>query len=107
MPVVTVAAPRHPAMPALLTLIADAAADALGLVDGDVLATHAPVEGLAASGTGIVDDGWWPVITLHGGDRGADASAAAARAVESAVHDWGRSHGRTLAGVWVAWSHPR
>ncbi|HWR86447.1 MAG TPA: hypothetical protein VN200_10670 [Rhodoglobus sp.] len=106
MPVVTVGAPAHPRIPELLTAVADAIADALSLGAGDVLAVHVPAGAIAASGDGILDDGWWPVMTIHGGDRGASPSAAAREAADRAVRGWAEAAGRPLQGVWVTWSRP-
>lgn len=101
MPVVTVALPRH--SPELLGAVADALARALGLGDGDVIVSH--VETSAPVASGRAPTGWWPVVTVHGSDRG-ELTAPARAAVETAVRNWADAGGVPLGGVWVTWLTP-
>lgn len=101
MPVVLLASPAHPATPALLAAVADATADALGLSAGDVIVTHQATDAVAASGGAATAR--WPVLAIHGGDRGADATARARAAAEGAVRAWAEVSGVVLGGVWVSW----
>lgn len=101
MPVVLVAAPPHPETPALLVAVADAIAGALELAAGDVIATHVPTAAQAASGGAAIDP--WPVVTIHGGDRGAALTEAARAAAEGAVLGWAEIVGVALGGAWISW----
>jgi len=105
MPVVTVSFPRHPAAHALLGDVADSLAAALGLGDGDVLASQVETVSLTASGTGATDD-WWPIVSIHGGDRGVERHEAARHAAEAAVRTWAAREAVTLGGVWSEWITP-
>ncbi|WP_308798844.1 hypothetical protein [Agromyces silvae] len=109
MPVVTVVAPPHPATRALLAAVADTLADTLGLADGDVIATSVASGEYVASGDGSNPDrsaGAWPVVTIHGSDRGAEAMTAARDAAARAVAEWGRTHAIAIEGVWCEWLLP-
>lgn len=101
MPVVTVALPRH--SPELLGAVADALARSLDLGEGDVIASHIATSAPVASGG--VRAQWWPLVSIHGSDRG-DAMASARTAVEAAVRDWAAAEGVALGGVWVTWILP-
>jgi len=105
MPVVIVTAAEHPAGVDLLGGIADAVAAALGLGDGDVIAVGAAAAAVAVSGRGP-GAGDWIVVSIHGSDRGADATRAARAAAESAAADWGMSHDVAVEGVWTEWIPP-
>ncbi|MFF2371226.1 hypothetical protein [Agromyces sp. NPDC058110] len=119
MPLVTVTAPTHPAQYRLLSAVADAVAQALALGDGDVLATWVAASAVVASGAsperrapeGSAPDaapaGAWPIVSLHGGDRGPVAVDAACAAAEQAVRDWAHRNAIELEGVWTEWLTPR
>ena len=104
MPVITVIAPP-PLGTLLLGRIADAVADALGLDAGDVLVTHLPSGATVASGIPGESDPW-PVVTLHGSDRGAERMDAARAAAEREVREWASETGLRLGGVWTEWVLP-
>ncbi len=106
MPLVTIALRPHPAEEAaLLAAVSDSVADALGLATGDVVALTTPVRALAASGRGAIDADW-PIVTVHGSDRGDAPMRAALAAAESTILDWGRQHGVEIEGVWTEWVLP-
>ncbi len=105
MPVVTVSFPRHPAAHALLRDVADALATALELGAGDVLVSHIETAGLTASGTGASPD-WWPIVSVHGSDRGRAVHELARAAAESAVRSWAAREEVALGGVWSEWITP-
>lgn len=105
MPVVIVSFPRHPLAHALLGDVADSLAAALALGDGDVLVSQVETTGLTASGSGPVA-AWWPVVSIHGSDRGSDLAAAGRAAVEAAVRSWAARTGVELGGVWSEWITP-
>src|SRR5689334_20359271 len=87
MPIVTVLAEPHPDAATLVHDVADAVAHALGLGDGDVIATFVPAGVSAASGSAAETAGW-PVVSIHGGDRGHAKMEAARAAAEAAVRSW-------------------
>ena len=100
MPVVTVVASAldsRAAERAGLAALNQGVADALGLRADDVYSVHVPA-GVAALGIEAVAPR--PVVTLRGGDRGAQASAAAARAAQQAVAASWRC---PADEVWVQW----
>ena len=105
MPLVTIALRPHPAEDALLAATADAVADALGLAAGDVIALATPVRSLAASGRGTIDVEW-PIVAVHGSDRGEEPTARALAAAERTVLSWGREHRMQIEGVWTEWLLP-
>lgn len=105
MPLVTVALLPHPAEEALLSRVADAVADALGLAAGDVIALTTPVRTAAVSGRGPLTTRW-PIVTVHGSDRGEEAMRAALTAAEHAIMAWGESNGVAIEGVWTEWALP-
>ena len=92
MPLVTVAILPHSAEAALLSRVADAVADTLGLAQGDVIALTTPVRSAAVSGRGPLAT-WWPLLTVHGSDRGEEAMRAALAAAEHAIIAWGETNG--------------
>lgn len=107
MPLVIVTMPPHPDLLALLSSVADDVAHALGLGDGDVLVSHVESRSLTASG--LPHDPaapWWPLVVLHGGDRGPDASTAAREAADAAVRAWAQRNAVPLGGVWAQWLTP-
>ena len=106
MPVVIVSAPRHDAAPALLTAVADAVADALGLAAGDVLASQVETSGIV-SNHGATPEGAWPIVSIHGGDRGEEAQSRALTQAETAVRAWADGVGFVLGGVWSEWIPPK
>lgn len=103
MPVVTVAAPA-PADAALLSAIADAVADALDLGPGDVIATLVETSAVAASGGVTIDP--WPVVTIHGSDRGAQGITRSRSAAKHAAVEWAAALGLSLGGVSTEWAFP-
>ncbi|SFR71339.1 hypothetical protein SAMN05428970_1165 [Agromyces sp. CF514] len=114
MPLVTVTAPPHPESQHLLGAVADAVAQALALGDGDVLAAFVAASAVVASGApshGSAPDAAptsaWPIVSIHGGDRGVEAVDAACAAAESAVRDWGHRNAIEFEGVWTEWLTPR
>lgn len=119
MPLVTVTAPPHPERQHLLSAVADAVAQALALGDGDVLAAFVAASAVVASGAspdrsapdgsapGAAPTGAWPIVSIHGGDRGVEAVDAACAAAESAVRDWAHRNAIELEGVWTEWLTPR
>ncbi|WP_337002299.1 MULTISPECIES: hypothetical protein [unclassified Microbacterium] len=113
MPVITVATAPHPAERELLVAIADAAADALGLAAGDVIAMTMPVRTTVANGqSSDAAAGAWMLVSIHGSDRGADGTRRACDAVRAAAADWSRRHAAErendadLEGVWCEWLLP-
>ncbi len=103
MPVIQVFAPEARDVRSLLGRIADDVAGALGLGVGDVIVTFVPVTETAVSG-GADTGACWPVVTVHGRPRAADASREALVAAENAVRAWGVDAGLTVLGVWAAWT---
>lgn len=106
MPVVTVTLPPDAATPALLREVADAIANALGLGPGAVLAmtvAAGPVVGSGGTAAGTT----WPLVSIHGSDRGDDPVTRARRAAEAAIHRWAEREGRDLGGVWSEWIVPQ
>lgn len=104
MPVVTLAAPSHPAIGGLLAVVADAVAGALALGAGDVVVTHIPTGASALSGT--TDAPTWAIVTVHGSDRGRERMASALAAVETTVQRWSADHTAGYEGVWTEWLLP-
>lgn len=104
MPVVTVAASPHPRVGELLVALADAIAATLDLADGDVIATHLPSGASATSGAPDArESSSWPIVRIHGSDRGRERMDAARAAAESAVREWSARHGVECEGVWTEW----
>lgn len=100
MPVVTVVAAAlesREAELAGLVALNQAVADVLGLDAVDVFSVHVAA-GVAALGPEAVPP--WPVVVLHGGDRGRAASSAAGRAAAVAVAATWRCPPEQ---VWVQW----
>jgi hypothetical protein len=106
MPVVTVVAPAHIGGRELLAGVADAVAGALDLGPADVIAMCVPASQAVVNGGGS-PDGEWPLVSIHGTDRGLDATAAARDAATRAVADWGRTHAIAIEGVWCEWLLPQ
>ncbi|KQO96996.1 hypothetical protein [Leifsonia sp. Leaf264] len=104
MPVITITVGDHPALTELLTSVADSVARALELSDGDVIATSVPASTFVASGGAILTG--WPVVSIHGSDRGEAASRAARAAAAGAVADWASAHSIEFEGVWTEWVPP-
>lgn len=103
MPVVSVTAPA-PADAALLRAVADAVAAELELGPGDVIATLVVTGETVASGGAAAHP--WPIVTIHGSDRGAARMRTARAAAESATIQWAASVGLALGGVWTEWVPP-
>jgi hypothetical protein len=104
MPVVTVLVAPHPQVGALLVHIADAIAAALDLGAGDVIATHVATGLSAKSGSVDADaSSAWPLVSIHGSGRGAEATHAARTAAEGAVLAWCTQYGIACEGVWTEW----
>ena len=102
MPVVTVvAAPLRSRKAELDGIVAvnRAVADALGLMATDVFCVHVPA-GVAAVGGEAVTP--WPVVTIHGRDRGVEACARSLAAAGSAVASAWQCN---QDAVWVQWAH--
>jgi hypothetical protein len=107
MPVVTVVAAPHPAAGALVIAIAGAVATALDLDAGDVIATHIPSGVSAVSGADAASAvSAWPVVSIHGSDRGRERMDAARAAAEAAVRTWCTDHEEPCEGVWTQWLLP-
>jgi len=106
MPVVTLVAAVHPEMPALLDELADAVARTLGLGRGDVIVTHVPAAAMAVNGIGAAGELTWPIVTLHGSDRGRDRMEAARAAAAASVRSWAERTGTAVEGVWTQWLTP-
>ena len=105
MPVVTVLATPHRDSRALLAAVADAVAAALGLGEGDVLATLVPAGETVQSGTaGPVP--LWPVVTVQGSARERSMMEAARSSAEAAVRTWAVDRGVVIGGVWTQWLTP-
>ncbi|WP_144876261.1 hypothetical protein [Microbacterium sp. 1.5R] len=114
MPVVTVAAPAHAASHELLLTVADAVADALDLAPGDVIALSTPASAVVVNGAGADAAAKpWALISIHGSDRGAEATRRARAAAGAAATDWSRRHAAPgdvdgyLEGVWCEWLLPQ
>ena len=105
MPIVTILAEPHPDAATLVHDVAGAVAHALGLGDGDVIATFVPAGVSAASGSAGAAAGW-PVVSIHGGDRGQAKMDAARAAAESAVRSWLGTTALEHGGVWTEWLTP-
>lgn len=105
MPVVTVVAPAHVAVAELVAAVAASVADVLSLGPGDVIAMHVPSGAVAASGGDTAAP--WPVVTIHGSDRGSEMMDRACVASADAVRTWADAHGVMTGGVWSQWSLPR
>ncbi|BDZ54467.1 hypothetical protein [Agromyces marinus] len=105
MPIVTVIHPEHSAGTDLLTRVADAVSDSLGLGPGDVIAMGTPVLAAVASGGAATHP--WPVVTIHGSDRGREAHGRACDAASGAVADWAEEHGIRIEGTWSEWITPQ
>jgi hypothetical protein len=105
MPVVTVALPPHPAEGELLSRVAEAVAEGLGLSAGDVIAMSVPVRAAVANGrTGTAS---WVLISIHGSDRGEERMRHARDAAASAAADWSERHDVAQEGVWCEWLLPQ
>ncbi|MEU1972975.1 hypothetical protein ABZ477_15075 [Microbacterium sp. NPDC019599] len=102
MPVVTVLAEPHPDAAGLVSAVADAVAQALGLGDGDVIATFVSAGPTAVSGSAAAAVAW-PVVTIHGSDRGTAKMDAARAATEASVRSWMSAHAVEHEGVWSEW----
>lgn len=108
MPVVTVAAPPHPAYRALLCGVADAIADALGLEPGGVIALGTPVTDTVANHPrSDAPEPHWILISIHGSDRGIDLTGDAREFAKRAAADWARTHGSVEGEVWCEWVLPQ
>ncbi|MFF2486035.1 hypothetical protein ACFVSU_06525 [Microbacterium sp. NPDC058062] len=104
MPVVTITAAPHPHVGGLLLAVADAIASALELGDGDVIATHVASGESATSGADAAASvSVWPIVSIHGSDRGREKIEAARAAAETAVREWAQSEGAQCEGVWTQW----
>ena len=101
MPVVLIAAPASDDSPALVSAVARAVGAALGLENGDVVGALQPTQHYHASGSGATSP--WPVVTIHGRDRGAEATTASCAAADAAVREWADAAHVALGGVWVPW----
>lgn len=107
MPVVTILAPPHPSVDALLLAVADAIADALDLADGDVIVTHVASGASAVSGAdAAVPASGWPLVSIHGSDRGRERMDAARSEAEAAVRAWCAGNDVECEGVWTQWLLP-
>lgn len=107
MPVVTVTASPHVRIGDLLVRVADAVADALALTAGDVIATLVPSGPSAASGDrAAASASRWPLVSIHGSDRGSERMEAARAAAETAVTTWSRENDVECEGVWTQWLTP-
>jgi hypothetical protein len=104
MPIVTILAEPHPDAATLVRDVADAVAHALGLDDGDVIATFVLAGRSAVSGSGAAAG--WPVVSIHGGDRGQAKMDAARAAAESVVRSWLATTALEHGGVWTEWLTP-
>ena len=104
MPVVSVAVPTHPQIGTILTEVADAVADALGLGVGDVITVHTPTSASVTNGeTQVEAPAAWHIITIQGSDRGSEPMRRALAAAEASVREWCRSCGIRCEGVWTQW----
>jgi len=107
MPVITVVAAPHDRVGELLVAVADGVADALALGHGDVIVTLVPSGPSATSGsTGAASVSRWPIVTIHGSDRGSAKMNAARASAEAAVRDWSRENDVECEGVWTQWLTP-
>jgi hypothetical protein len=107
MPVVTVTAAPDDRAGALLIAVADGVAAALDLGPGDVIATLVPSSLSATSGSGSAASvSRWPLVSIHGSDRGSEKMEAARDAAESAVRAWSNENGVECEGVWTQWLTP-
>ena len=105
MPVVTVLAAPHRDTRGLLSVVADAVADTLGLGEGDVIATFDASGETVQSGTaGPVPH--WPVVTVQGSAREQSMMEAARSSAEAAVRAWAVDHEVAIGGVWTQWLVP-
>ncbi|WP_426517394.1 hypothetical protein ACPPVQ_00180 [Diaminobutyricibacter sp. McL0618] len=108
MPIVTVTTSKHPEVHTLLAGIADAIADALQLGEGDVIARAIDASpGVASDRSADASAVEWPIVTIHGSDRGASLVGMARSAAEAAVRQWARIHGVEIEGVWSEWIVPQ
>jgi len=106
MPVVTITTRPHSKRAQLLAAVADAVAEAIGLGPGDVIAMSLDASASIGSG-GATPRGDWLIISIHGSNRGADATAAARTAAARAAADWGRENRIDIEGVWSEWILPQ
>jgi hypothetical protein len=105
MPVVTVLAASHPDAAALIAGVADAVATSLALQPGDVIATFVASGPTVAIGPDRPTIAW-PIVTIHGSDRGREKMESARAAAEQAVREWSERQGVALEGVWTQWQLP-
>lgn len=105
MPIITILieTPSDPA--GLLSSVSDAVAIALGLADGQVIATLVPAGPTVVSGSSALASPW-PIVTIHGADRGNAKMEAALSAAEVSVRSWLSGHDIEFEGVWVQWLTP-
>lgn len=102
MPVVTVTAAPHPHIGALLSAVADGVAAALSLGAGDVIATHIVSGASVVSGAdAVASASAWPLVSIHGSDRGREKMESARSAAETAVRHWAERQGVECEGVWT------
>lgn len=107
MPVVTVTVAPHERIDALVVAVADAVADALSLGAGGVIATFVPSGASATSGRGAAASvSGWPIVSIHGTDRGSERMGHARTAAEAAVREWCAQNGQDIEGVWTQWLTP-
>ncbi|QKJ18264.1 hypothetical protein [Microbacterium hominis] len=107
MPVVTVTAAPHPGVDRLVLSVAEAVAEALSLGTGDVIATFVPSGASAVSGADAAASvSFWPIVSIHGSNRGREKMDAARTAAESAVRAWTDENRIDCEGVWTQWLTP-
>lgn len=107
MPVVTVVAAPHDRVDRLLAAVADGITHALALGPGDVIVTLVPSGPSIMSGAaGAASVSRWPLVTIHGSDRGTARMKAARASAEAAVRAWSRMNGVECEGVWTQWLTP-
>lgn len=107
MPVVSVHAPASAAVGELLITLADSISAALGLGAGDVIATHIPTGASAVSGAeAAASVTSWPIVSIHGSDRGREKMDAARAVSETVVRQWCERHAVLFEGVWTQWLTP-
>lgn len=106
MPLVTITTRPHLKRTQLLAAVADAVAEAIEVGPGDVIAMSLDASASIGSG-GATPQGDWLIISIHGSDRGDDATTAARAAATRAAADWGRENLIDIGGVWSEWILPQ
>lgn len=106
MPLVHVFVPSVAGTEILVEHVAEVVAAALALAAGDVIAVAIPTGAVAVNGTESEATGCWPLVSVHGRDRGSVAQSLALESATDAVTDWATSAGLTVLGVSTEWILP-